>query len=256
MKKRLDLWLVERGHAPSRARAQAMIEAGQVHLFQQDRSVPLKKPSFEVTSEMQIQIQTGEADRFVSRAGLKLESALEFLALDVRGFECLDIGQSTGGFTDCLLQRGVKRVVGVDVGHGQLAATLKRDPRVIALEGINARELSKRAPEHEVLKNLSPDLVVMDLSFISQNLVLPEVSALSPVGTKIISLVKPQFEVGPEGLGKGGIVRDPLLSEAVRRKIVEFAETLGWKIEQQFDSALPGKDGNKEFFFYGIKKES
>lgn len=254
MKQRLDRWLVEKGHAPTRSKAQALIEAGQVLLIHNQERRPLTKASFEVEDHFQIEVSVGEADRFVSRAGLKLEKALEHLQLNVQGFRCLDVGQSTGGFTDCLLQRGVKQVIGFDVGHDQLAAKLRTDSRVLAFEGINARDLGQATDLLQAVGPQGIDLIVMDVSFISQSLILPELSRFTKMGTGLLSLVKPQFEVGPEGLGKGGIVRDPLLSEEARRKINRLARELGWHIQAEFESSVPGKDGNKEYFIYGIKE--
>lgn len=252
MKKRLDVLLVEKGFAESRSRAKALVEAGQVYLAKIGSDEKLDKVSLELPADAPVFVKIGSANRFVSRAGLKLEGALSRLGLSVVNWECLDVGQSTGGFTDCLLGAGAARVVGVDVGRDQLAPKLKEDPRVVFFEGLNARDLSRHPEVREGLTNGKADLIVMDLSFISQTVVLPELSAFAEGKTRLISLVKPQFEVGPEGLGKGGIVRDPLLYGTVRSKITAAAESHGWRVLDFFESPVPGKDGNKEFFIYGI----
>lgn len=255
MKKRLDLLLVERGLVESRSRAQAMIQEGLVSVMTTHGEEILTKPSAEIAIGTEIRLGQGQANRYVSRAGLKLEGALRHLGLHVEDFECLDIGQSTGGFTDCLLQMKARKVVGVDVGHDQLAPRLRLDPRVICLEGINARALSQQKRISQHFSRGAPDLIVMDLSFISQTVVLPELGSFTVPGTRLLSLVKPQFEVGPEGLGKGGLVKDSLLSAEVRRKIVKVAQDLGWQIEEDFESELRGKDGNMEYFIYGLRAQ-
>ncbi|MBX3039796.1 MAG: TlyA family RNA methyltransferase [Bdellovibrionaceae bacterium] len=253
MKKRLDVLLVEKGFAETRSRAKALVEAGQVYLAKIGGEEKLEKVSLELPGDAPVFVKIGSANRFVSRAGLKLEGALSRIGLSVVNWECLDVGQSTGGFTDCLLQSGAARVVGVDVGKDQLVQKLKEDSRVVFFEGLNARELSRYSEVQDGFSNRKADLIVMDLSFISQIVVLPELSIFAEEKTRLISLVKPQFEVGPEGLGKGGIVRDPLLYEQVQRKITEVAESHGWKVLDYFESPILGKEGNKEFFLYGIK---
>ncbi len=253
MKRRLDVLLVEKGFAESRSRAKALVEAGQVYLAKVGGEEKLDKVSLELPADAPVFVKIGSANRFVSRAGLKLEGALSRVGLSVLNWECLDVGQSTGGFTDCLLRAGASRVVGVDVGKDQLAQKIKDDPRVIFFEGVNARELSRHPEVRDGFTNKKADLIVMDLSFISQTMVLPELGVFAEEKTRLISLVKPQFEVGPEGLGKGGIVRDPLLYDRVRSKIAEAVTEHGWKILDDFESPIPGKEGNKEFFIYGIK---
>lgn len=249
MKRRLDQALVDRGLAPSRTRAREMIEAGQIRVGEK----AVTKASFEISDDETIQAQAGEADRYVSRGGLKLERALRAAGLSVRGLKVLDVGQSTGGFTDCLLQDGAEKVVGVDVGHGQLHASLAKDARVVAIEGLHAREKDQLAKVLPHFGAMGPDLAVADVSFISLTAILPALAHVVATGKPILALVKPQFEVGPEGLGKGGIVRDPLLYSDVERKIKRSAEEAGFRVQGYFESALEGKDGNKEFFLHAVK---
>lgn len=202
-------------------------------------------------------LKTGDLDelRYVSRAGLKLELALRQMveaqlipevATALRDATILDIGQSTGGFTDCLLQYAVRQAVGVDVGHGQLAEKLRADPRVICLEGINARELPAATLFSHCREGF--DWVVMDVSFISQTLILPGVPAVLKNGGYLLSLVKPQFEVGAKNIAKGGLVRDAGLYEQVREKVTACAVAAGLRLLAYIESALDGGDGNREFF--------
>jgi 23S rRNA (cytidine1920-2'-O)/16S rRNA (cytidine1409-2'-O)-methyltransferase len=239
---RADVLLVERGLAPSRTAAQRLIAAG--HVFARDGSakVALTKPSATVHDDTQIEIEASELDRFVSRGGLKLEGALKHVALDIRNFLCLDVGQSTGGFTDCLLQRGAAHVVGVDVGHDQLHAKIRGDSRVTCIEGVNAR----------ALKNIGEpfDLIVADVSFISLTKVLPQWPALLREGRRVLSLVKPQFEVGADNLARGGIVRDESLYTTVEKTIRKCCVDAGLDVLDYFDSSITGGDGNREFFVY------
>lgn len=253
-KRRLDQLLVDRGLAPSRTRAQDLIEAGQVFVRRAGKDEPLKKASLEMPFDVELFIVEGEVDRFVSRGGLKLEGALKAVGFDPTGKTALDVGQSTGGFTDCLLQAGASWVVGVDVGHGQLSAKISKDPRVRVFERINARHMHDLIHPQEAFPAGFTDLIVMDLSFISQTVVFPALTPFARTGTHLLSLVKPQFEVGPEGLGKGGIVRDVLRYEPVERKIKEALTAQGWMPVGYFESTIEGKDGNKEFFVHAIKK--
>lgn len=252
-KRRLDQLLVEKNLAPSRTKAQELIENGKIQLHRNSKIEILNKASalFSVDDDLRVNEDSKEA--FVSRAGIKLEKALEFLRLKPVGWKVLDVGQSTGGFTDCLLQGGATEVIGVDVGHDQLHPKIRGNSRVQAFEGLNARELDQ-FPELVPFQKTPRDLIVMDLSFISLTYVLPCLGAFSHRGTQLLALVKPQFEVGPEGLAKGGIVRDVLLYGEVESKIKKCLEHLDWEILHYFESALPGKDGNQEFFIYAVKK--
>ena len=229
-----------------------MIHAGQVYVRVASQWQCVTKASTIFEHDIDIQVKLGEEQRFVSRAGLKLEGALHSLALDITGKVALDIGQSTGGFTDCLLLHGVKKVVGVDVGHGQLAAKFHADPRIICLEGINAREL----PNELLLKHAETsafDVIVMDVSFISQTLILSGLyQLLSPKG-HLISLVKPQFEVGPANIGKGGIVKDASLYQTAQNTVISAAKSAGFCFKQYLESTIPGGDGNREFILYATR---
>lgn len=240
---RADQLLVERGLAASRSQAQRLIAAG-VRWFDGAHWKPVAKNGDELPSAARIELLDTAESRYVSRGGLKLEGALRAAGLDVEGWTCLDVGQSTGGFTDCLLQQGAAHVTGVDVGHGQLHDSLRRDPRVTALEKLNAREL--RADQ--VGGNF--DLVTGDLSFISLALVLPALVPLLKPGGQLLMLAKPQFELQPGQLGKGGIVREPALYAQVERKLREACASLGLQVRGWYDSPIAGGDGNREFFIH------
>lgn len=242
--KRADLLLVELGLAPSRTAAQNLIEAGRLLA----NGKPVTKASQKLDADMPLHIESDPADRFVSRGGLKLAGALAQSGLDVTGMTVLDVGISTGGFTDCLLQAGARRVIGVEVGHGQLHPRLLADARVTQFEGVNARHLTPEliGPALDV----PLDLVVGDVSFISLTLVLPALRAVLPVGGKLLFLVKPQFEVGPGNLGKGGIVKNEGLYPEVKARIVEAATQYGFAVQDYLDSPIKGGDGNREFFLF------
>ena len=233
---RIDELLVARGLAPSRQRARALVMAGLVVVG--DRRVD--KPGQRVDPEAEVRLK-GEHNPYVSRGGLKLEAALEAFGVDPAGRVCVDVGASTGGFTDCLLQHGARRVYAVDVGYGQLAWRLRQDPRVVSLERRNIRTLDPgEIPE-------PADLVVVDTSFISLRLVLPRVWELVAPGGEVVALVKPQFEVGREHVGKGGVVRDPGLRERALRSVLEAARDLGFQVMGTAESPVPGaKKGNVE----------
>ena len=239
---RADVLLVERGLAPSRTAAQRLIAAG--HVFARDgvAKVALTKPSATVHDDVELEIEASELDRFVSRGGLKLDGALTHVGLDVAHLRCLDVGQSTGGFTDCLLQRGVAHLVGVDVGHNQLHAKIRSDSRVTCIEGVNARTLQNVGEPF--------DLIVADVSFISLTKVLPQWPALLREGGRVLSLVKPQFEVGADNLARGGIVRDESLYVMVEKTIRKACIDAGLNVLDYFDSSITGGDGNREFFVY------
>jgi 23S rRNA (cytidine1920-2'-O)/16S rRNA (cytidine1409-2'-O)-methyltransferase len=237
MKIRLDRLLVERGLAESREKAQALIMAGAVLLNGQKAG----KAGQAVDTEAAVEVR--ERPPFVSRGGLKLAAALRYFAIDVTGRICLDIGSSTGGFTDALLQAGAARVHAVDVGAGQLAWQLRTDPRVVLHEGINAREL-QFAEIGELVW-----LITMDVSFISVTLVLPAAVALLQPGGRMVILIKPQFEVGKGKVGKGGIVREPELHRAACDRVAGAAQEMGFATSM-IDSPILGAEGNKEFLLY------
>src|SRR5437868_5031483 len=237
MKKiRLDQALVERALYPSRDQAQRAIMAGQVRIGEQ----VAQKPSILVDSNAMI--ATAATPRFVGRGGLKLEGALDFFEIDVRDQIAVDIGASTGGFTDCLLQRGAVKVYAVDVGYGQLAWKIRNDPRVVVREKVNARFLSREHIPELV------DLCVIDVSFISLSLILPRAFELITPDGVILALIKPQFELQRKDVGRGGIVRDPALHEKAQQKIVKFAEASNYCMAGLVPSIITGADGNQEFF--------
>jgi len=234
-KERLDVLLTERGLAESRTRAQALILAGQVVVDDQR----VDKPGTRVSVEAELRLK-GEVLPFVSRGGLKLEAALQKFELDVKGAICADIGASTGGFTDCLLQRGASRVHAIDVGYGQLHEKLRKDPRVVSRERVNARSLS----DDELPEPVS--VLVIDVSFISLTLVLPGVlPKLSPGGV-LVALVKPQFEVGLGQIERGGVVRDQVARAACIARIAQFVTDQGLTVLGLMDSPVPGPAGNIE----------
>jgi 23S rRNA (cytidine1920-2'-O)/16S rRNA (cytidine1409-2'-O)-methyltransferase len=238
---RADQLLVERGVAPSRSAAQRLIARGGVRWRAGSGWAVPRKAGEELPDAAEIEVVDDAELRFVSRGGLKLDAALAHAAIDVHGFVCLDVGQGTGGFTDVLLQRGAARVVGVDVGHGQLDRRLAADPRVSAREGVNARYLD---PGDLPVGRF--DLIVADVSFISLALVLP---ALVPLAAgELLLLVKPQFELQPADVGKGGIVRDPAAYARVERKLRDACVACGLEVVDWFASAIEGGDGNREFF--------
>ncbi|MBI3665893.1 MAG: TlyA family RNA methyltransferase [Acidobacteria bacterium] len=239
-KARLDRLLVERGLAESREKAQALILAGQVRVDGQKA----EKPGHAVPAGVELQV-LGPPLKYVSRGGLKLEAALERFAIDVQGKVCLDIGASTGGFTDCLLQRGAARVYAVDVGAGQLDWKLRRDPRVAVREGINARYLKWEGVGEPV------DLVTCDVSFISVTLILPVLAPFLREGSRIVVLAKPQFEAGRGQVGKGGIVRDPEVQSRVVEKVSRAVGALGFRQVEAMESPILGAEGNREFLVYG-----
>lgn len=251
---RVDLFLVEKGLVSSRNRAQELIAKGCVYLVVDGKKQLVRKSSMQVDLSAQPAVQIEAATEhmlFVSRGGLKMKGALERTHLNVVGLNALDIGISTGGFADCLLQAGVQRVVGVDVGHGQLAEKLRGDSRVGLLEGVNARHLTEEANQRAILQMNAGhkfDLVVVDVSFISLTLVLPEAIQYLKDSAPVLALVKPQFEVGREGLGKNGVVKNPALYREVEDKIRKACLSLGLTVEDYFESSIEGSDGNREFF--------
>lgn len=239
---RIDRVLVDRGLAPSRERAQALVLAGLVVV--DERRVD--KPGTRVRTDAAIRLK-GDDNPYVSRGGLKLAGALDALGADPVGRVVLDVGASTGGFTDCVLQRGAALVYAVDVGHGQLAWKLQQDPRVVAVERTNARTWDGALPGGGHLRDRPPDWIVVDASFISLRLLLPNLRALAPAA-EVVALVKPQFEVGRENVGKGGVVRDDALRAAAVADVVEAAAALGWRCVATADSPVPGPRGNREIF--------
>ena len=246
MKRRLDVELVERQLAESREQAQRLILAGEVWVEGQRWD----KASKLCAASAAIEVRGG--DRYVSRGGHKMEGALNGFGLEVKGLRCLDLGSSTGGFTDCLLQHGAREVVDVDVGHGQLHWKLRQDPRVQVHEGVNARDLVAYARDHFPAPF---DLVVCDVSFISLRKVLPPAFDLLSSGGKICALIKPQFEAGRAEVGRGGIVRDAQVHERVVRELIAWVQEGNFSVTSvgTIPSPLPGRDGNVEFLWLLIK---
>jgi 23S rRNA (cytidine1920-2'-O)/16S rRNA (cytidine1409-2'-O)-methyltransferase len=234
VKKRLDVLLVERGLAETRSQAQALVLAGRVKGH--------TKAGEQVDEAAELAVEPGP--RFVSRGGEKLAHALEELDIDVTGEDCLDVGASTGGFTDCLLQAGAARVIALDVGYGQLHPRLRSDPRVTVLERKNVRSLDC------VELPFSPTFVTADVSFISLGKALPPALACTAQDWRALVLVKPQFEAGRADVGKGGVVRDPEVRQRVLDEVTAQVREWGARLEGVIDSGLPGPKGNREFFLY------
>ena len=279
---RADLFLVEHGFATTRSQAQRLI-AGTVQ-WRVDEGVDWKKIAKngdEVPDNAEVQVLDNSEAKYISRGGLKLEGALKSTGIDVKGLRCLDVGQSTGGFTDCLLQQGASEVVGVDVGHGQLHPSLREDARVLCLEGINARSLTatdliadrarliwasgnfdeedERDSSFDAIRELDDgfkpvfDFLTGDLSFISLTLVLPAVVRLLKADGDLLMLVKPQFELQPGQIGKGGIVCEPALFEFVEKRLRDTCTVLGLDVLGWLESPIQGGDGNREFFIHARK---
>jgi 23S rRNA (cytidine1920-2'-O)/16S rRNA (cytidine1409-2'-O)-methyltransferase len=237
---RLDALLVERGLAPTRSKAQALILAGDVRVAGET----VDKAGTLVAADADVALAGRAALRYVSRGGLKLEGALEDLGVSPAGRVALDIGASTGGFTDCLLQHGARRVYAVDVGRGQLAWRLRQDPRVVVLEGHHVNRLPPDAVPEPVT------LAAADVSFISLAKVLPAIRSRLAPGADLLAMVKPQFEVGPDAVGKGGVVRDPALRQAAVDAVARAATDGGFELVGAAPSRLPGPKGNQEVFLH------
>ena len=242
-KKRLDVLLVERGLAETRAKAQALILAGAV--FSGEKK--LDKAGTAYAEDTPLEVKSRDHP-WVSRGGIKLAHALAHFAIDVTGLVALDVGASTGGFTDVLLQKGAARVYAVDVGHGQFAWKLRQDARVVVLERVNARYLTaEHVPE-------PPDIVVCDASFIGLETVLPAALGLARPQAQLVALIKPQFEVGAERVGKGGVVRDPALHREVCERIAAWLTGRGWDVVGIVESPIRGPEGNIEFLVYARRR--
>ena len=243
-KQRLDVALVARGLAETRAKAQALVLAGRVYAAERR----LDKPGMSVADDRPLEVR-GEPHPWVSRGGLKLAHGLDRFAIDPAGQVALDIGASTGGFTDVLLARGAAKVYAVDVGRGQLAWKLRHDPRVVVLEKTNARYLTRaHVPE-------AVDLVVCDASFIGLTTVLPAPLALATPTARLVALIKPQFEVGRARVGKGGVVRESALHEEVCARIGDWLEReMGWRVSGIVESPILGPEGNKEFLIAAARE--
>ena len=243
-KSRLDALLVERGHAASRERARALILAGRVLVDEQK----VDKPGASVGAEAAIRL-LGDDLPYVSRGGLKLAGALDHWKIEVAGRACLDVGASTGGFTDCLLQRGAAHVTAIDTGFGQIAMKLRSDPRVRLMERTNARLLEAGS----LAGSPWPSLLVVDVSFISATLLLGPVLAAGPSVEEAVILVKPQFEAGREHVGKGGIVRDPAAHQLAIGRVTACLRELGWRVDEAIPSPITGVEGNQEFLLHATR---
>ena len=276
---RADLFLVEHGFATTRSQAQRLIGSGvqwRVVVDEAEEKLGVQAPwkrvaknGDEIADHAEVEVLDNTEAKYISRGGLKLEGALKATGLDVTGLRCLDVGQSTGGFTDCLLQHGAVQVVGVDVGHGQLHATMRDDERVVCLEGINARSLTATDLvaacalfysatgqfDDEDEPEIDPvfDFLTGDLSFISLTLVLPAVVRMLKADGHLLMLVKPQFELQPGQIGKGGIVRDTVHFEFVEKRLRDCCAELGVEVLGWMESSIVGGDGNREFFIHGKK---
>lgn len=250
---RLDLFLVQNQLANSRTQAQDFIANGFVYLLQGNQKIQLKKASYIVDEcpPYQIVVETNPLQKYVSRAGLKLESALKNLKIDVAEKTILDVGQSTGGFTDCLIQLGARQMVGIDVGRDQLHTSLKNHRQIVSIEGLNVKEMAADKKFLSVVPASKFDMIVMDVSFISITKVIPFVAAfLKPKG-EYLFLVKPQFECGQEHIDKNGIVKDSVVYVQIEENIKKIAMQSFNNVEAYIKSDILGKDGNQEFFIYG-----
>jgi 23S rRNA (cytidine1920-2'-O)/16S rRNA (cytidine1409-2'-O)-methyltransferase len=242
-RRRADTLLAERGLAPSRTAAAATVRAGRVRLGKDGSTV--EKPSELVDEKAELLVEEGE--EFVSRGGIKLKNALEELPVEVQGKRCLDVGASTGGFTDCLLQRGAAMVLAVDVGYGQLDYRLRQDSRVLVMERLNARALG------DSYLPFRPDLITVDVSFISLAMLIAPIVATAADQFDLLGLVKPQFELGKEKVGKGGVVRDAGDRREAIRKVAEAVRTEGLVVRGLASSGLPGPKGNRETFVWAAR---
>jgi 23S rRNA (cytidine1920-2'-O)/16S rRNA (cytidine1409-2'-O)-methyltransferase len=248
-RERIDKLLVDRGLANSRTRAQALVMAGVVLVDEQ--LVTKSSEAFALDANIRVKGDGDPASRYVGRGGLKLEAALREFNINADGLTCIDVGSSTGGFTDCLLQHGARRVVAVDVGHNQFDWRLRNDPRVELREGVNARYLKPQDFDQKF------DLATIDVAFISATRILPAVVPLLTDQGRIITLIKPQFEVGRGEVGKGGIVKDPAKHERVIAEVNSVAEELGLRVCAVTESPIHGADGNLEFLaLYELVKAS
>ncbi|QUX96883.1 TlyA family rRNA (cytidine-2'-O)-methyltransferase [Marinomonas sp. CT5] len=252
---RIDLILTEQGLAKSRSQAQTFISEGKVSYKQNQSWIKVSKPSLKLPPDIELNVIADEADKYVSRGALKLEGALLHTQLNIDNFLVLDIGQSTGGFSDCAIQHGAAHVVGVEVGHGQLDPRLQNHPNITCLEGINARNLSvEDLQDHFPAEGF--DLAVMDVSFISQTKILPQLPKLLSKTGHLITLVKPQFEVGKEFIGKGGIVKDKGRVKQLEKDIQDVVKALGFEVKCYIESPIKGGDGNQEFLLWATKKDT
>lgn len=250
---RLDLYLVQNKLANSRTQAQDFIENGFVSIVIENKKKRLDKSNYIVKETDQIIVDANQLQKFVSRAGLKLEQALNKLNIDVKNKTILDIGQSTGGFTDCLLQKGAQFIIGIDVGHGQLHESLKNNSKILSFENFNAKDLSINTTFLRAVEPYKIDLVVADVSFISITKIIPSIANFISAGTEFLLLVKPQFECGREYLDRNGIVIDEKIFSTVEAEVSRIALQNFKNVKNYFPCEVLGKDGNQEYFIYGQK---
>jgi 23S rRNA (cytidine1920-2'-O)/16S rRNA (cytidine1409-2'-O)-methyltransferase len=253
---RADQLLVERGLAPSRSAAQRLIKAGAVQAQWLGKPLALDKAGVDLPEDCSLLVTNDDELRYVSRGGLKLEGALRHLGWNPQGWACLDVGSSTGGFADCLLQQGAGWVLGLDVGHGQLHPKLQNHPHMANLEGVNVRHLKRTdLPTDDQAK--AWDLMVVDVSFISLSLILPALHALMTTKTRLLALVKPQFELGPQALNKQGLVTLPKVHyPQLQSRMLALIQQHGLYLADYFDSPITGQDGNREFFMAATLAEA
>lgn len=251
---RLDRALVELGLAPTRSKAQQLIEAGDVEIFIRDEWITASQPSQSVRVSLEgIRLRPETPIlRYVSRGGLKLESALQHLQLNVRGFRCVDVGISTGGFSDALLKAGAIEICGIDVGHGQLHPSLLENTAVRSFEGVHVKDMEDHSEIRSWIAK-GVDLCVVDLSFISLNTLAGVLARILPGGTRLLALVKPQFELGAQALDKKGIVKDPSLYQGLEQKTRSEFSAAGFEIRDYFPCPIKGQDGNQEFFLSAVR---
>lgn len=242
---RIDVYLAESGILASRTEAKRFIDEGAVYV----EGVQITKPSFDICGFEGKVFVDKSIKKYVSRGGIKLKGAINAFNVSVTGKKCLDIGASSGGFTDCLLQEGAEHVIAVDSGSGQIVSSLRNDPRVTVIENYNARYMNPGDFEY------SPDIAVMDVSFISATYIIPSVYDVLSDGGEFVCLIKPQFEVGKQGLGKGGIVKDSKVRDNAVRRVIEFANNRGFDTLNLIQSPIKGGDGNVEFLAHFIKRE-
>lgn len=252
---RIDQLLTLKNLCKSRAQAQTFISEKKVTINIKGQWQVVSKASLKVDQETEIQLLLDDTDRFVSRGALKLAGALAYSKLNISGFHVLDVGQSTGGFTDCALQSGANSVVGIEVGHDQLDSSLRNNPKVICLEGINARNLSKEDLGGHLPKG-GFDLAVMDVSFISQTKILDKLPKFLRPGGHLITLIKPQFEVGKDAIGKGGIVKNKHAIDQLETDMTLFISELGFNIHCYIESQIKGGDGNQEYLVWASLKDT
>ena len=253
---RVDLLLVKKNLATTRTRAQEMIKSGQVCILVDGKKKIVTKSSEDYSEDTSFEISSGFATDFVSRAGHKIKGAVDELGIKLNNKNCLDVGISTGGFSDFLLKAGANSVLGIDVGQDQTNPTIKENPRFRLLEKINARSLDQYPEFLALVPSVGFDFICMDVSFISVKLILPQLLPLLKNSGDLLVLIKPQFELGPDALNEKGVVEDASLYESLEKNMLSSARELGFKVKKYFSSSIEGKDGNKEFFLLLGKNSS